>query len=88
MHSYLHVGVLILSTVLKIILSLLQLIFINFRFGSPRFKAAVLETSKDHGVSFQPIQYFADDCMAYFNLPDDGEITEADDVNCITSNSL
>ena len=65
----------------------MQLIFINIRFGSPRFKAAVLETSKDNGVTFQPIQYFADDCMAYFSLPDNGQITEANGVNCITSNS-
>lgn len=67
---------------------LTQLIFINIRFGSPRFKAAILETSRDGGKTFHPIQYFADDCMAYFNLPNDGEITEADAVNCITSESL
>ena len=66
----------------------LQVIFINFRFGSPRFRAAILETSSDGGVSFEPIQYFADDCMAYFNLPNNGAITAADDVNCITSQSL
>ena len=67
---------------------MVQLIFINFRFGSPRFRAAVLETSRDNGVTFEPMQYFADDCMAYFNLPDNGMITEADQVNCITDQSL
>lgn len=67
---------------------LLQLIFVNFQFGSPRFKAAVLETSRDGGLTFEPIQYYANDCMEYFNLPNDGQITEADSVNCITSESV
>ena len=66
----------------------LQLIFINFRFGSPRFKAAILETSRDGGFTFGPIQYFADDCMAYFSLENDGAISNGDSVNCITSQSV
>ena len=65
-----------------------QLIFINFRFGSPRFKAAVMETSRDGGLTFEPIQYFADDCMNYFSLPDNGVITAADSVTCTTSESM
>lgn len=60
----------------------------NFRFGSPRFKAAILETSRDGGVTFEPIQYFADDCMVYFGLQNNGAITDGDSVNCITSQSL
>lgn len=69
-------------------LLLFQLIFVNFRYGSPRPKAAVLEKSVDGGLTFQPIQYFADDCMLYFDLPDDGSIVNADDVNCITFASM
>ena len=65
-----------------------QLIFVNINFGSPRPKAAVLEISSDSGLTYRPIQYYADDCMMYFNLPNDGVIVNADDVNCITSQSL
>jgi len=68
--------------------SLYELIFVNFRYGSPRPKAVVLETSKDGGVTFRPIQYYADDCMLYFGLPDDGQIVNADDANCITAASM
>ena len=57
----------------------------NVQFGSPRPKAAILETSRDGGLTFSPVQYYADDCMLYFDLPDNGPILAADDVNCITS---
>ena len=66
----------------------LQLIFVNFRYGSPRPKAAVLETSTDGGVTFRPIQYYADDCMLYFGLPNNGRIVNANDANCITTTSM
>ena len=62
-----------------------QVFLVTIQFSSPRPKAAVLETSRDGGLSFSPVQYFADDCMFYFNLPDDGSILAADDVNCVTS---
>ena len=47
----------------------------------------MLETSRDGGVTYRPVQYFADDCMMYFGLPDNGAILAADDVNCITATS-
>ena len=46
------------------------------------------EASRDGGVTFNPVQYFADDCMLYFGLSDDGPIVNPDDVNCITTASL
>ena len=66
----------------------LQLIFINIRYGSPRPRAVVLETSRDGGMTFNPIQYYADDCMQYFDLPDDGQVINADDATCVTTSSL
>ena len=64
-----------------------QIIFVNVRYGSPRPKAAVMELSRDRGLTFEPIQYYADNCMFYFNLSDNGRIANADDVNCVTSSS-
>ena len=66
----------------------IQVIFVNVRYGSPRPKAAVMELSRDGGLTFEPIQYYADDCMFYFDLPDNGRIMNADDVNCVTSSSV
>lgn len=77
-----------LKIVLIFNLVFLQLIFINIRYGSPRPRASVWETSRDGGVTFEPVQYYADDCMLYFSLPNNGEIVNADDVNCITTSSL
>ena len=68
--------------------NIMQLIFINIRYGSPRPRASVWETSRDGGMTFEPVQYYANDCMLYFGLPDDGPIVNADDVNCVTTTSL
>ena len=59
----------------------------TIQYSAPRPRAAVLETSSDGGVTFRPIQYYANDCMLYFGLPDNGPILTADDVNCITTES-
>lgn len=62
-----------------------QLFLIRIQFSAPRPKAVVLETSRDGGLTFAPIQYYADDCMLYFGLEDNGPILAADDANCLTS---
>lgn len=72
----------------NIITHAIQIIFVNIRYGSPRPKAAVMELSRDGGLTFEPIQYYADDCMFYFGLPDNGQIVNADDANCVTSSSV
>ena len=63
------------------------MIFVFVRYGSPAPKAAVLEKSADGGSSYQPIQYFADDCSSYFGLDNDADLKSNDDVNCITKYS-
>ena len=70
------------------IFSPLQVIFVNVRYGSPRPKAAVMELSRDGGLTFDPIQYYTDDCMFYFGLPNNGQIVNADDANCVTTSSV
>ncbi len=65
-----------------------QVIFVNVRYGSPRPKAAVMELSRDGGITFDPIQYYADDCMFYFGLPNNGQIVNADDANCVISSAV
>ena len=47
-----------------------------------------MELSRDGGLTFDPIQYYADDCMFYFGLSNDGQIINADDANCVTSSSV
>lgn len=64
------------------------MIFVNVRYGSPRPKAAVMELSRDGGITFDPIQYYADDCQFYFGLPNNGQIVNADDANCVTSSAV
>jgi hypothetical protein len=47
-----------------------------------------MELSRDGGITFDPIQYYADDCMFYFGLPNNGQIVNADDANCVTSSAV
>ncbi|KAM8871344.1 netrin-G2 isoform 2-T21 [Synchiropus picturatus] len=42
-------------------------ILITFEYGRPTIM--VLDKSMDHGRSWQPFQYYADDCLDAFNLP-------------------
>ena len=47
----------------------------------------MLEKSVDGGNTYQPLQYFADDCSNYFGLDNNADIVDSDDVNCITEYS-
>lgn len=82
LHEVGHKSELLMESTLSVPI---QVFLITIQFSAPRPKAAALETSQDGGMTFQPVQYFADDCMSYFGLVDDGPILAADDVNCITS---
>jgi hypothetical protein len=64
-----------------------ELVFVFIYYGAPAPKAAVLEKSNDEGRSYQPFQYFADNCVEYFNLTDDQPLTTSTGVNCITTHS-
>ena len=57
------------------------------RFASPSPKAMILERSNDNGRTFSAYQYYADDCIFYFNRPDNEAITTPNGVNCITTGS-
>ena len=65
----------------------MQIVFVNFVYASPRPKAAIIETSRDGGKTFNPVQFYADNCMSYFGLQNNGPIVAADSVNCITTAS-
>jgi laminin alpha 3/5 len=55
--------------------------------NSPRPGVWALERSQDFGKTFTPWQYFADtrsDCIKFFNIPADQEITADDTVICTT----
>ena len=65
----------------------LKLIFVFINYGAPPPKAAILEKSIDGGQTYQPLQYFADDCNLYFGLANDMPLTNPDEVNCITTYS-
>ena len=54
------------------------------RLSAPEPRAFVIEKSIDGGQSFSPFQYYAEDCMVYFGLENDGPITEPDGVQCVT----
>lgn len=58
--------------------------YIFMRLSAPEPRAFVIEKSIDGGQSFSPFQYYAEDCMVYFGLENDGPITEPDGVQCVT----
>lgn len=54
-------------------------------FRSPRPATAVIERSRDFGLTYEPYQYYSNDCMSDFGMPDESTITTIDGVIC-TSN--
>jgi len=61
----------------------LQVFYIVLTFYGPQPGAILIERSIDGGKMFQPWQYFAEDCKASFQLENNGQLSEPDDVNCI-----
>ena len=60
-----------------------QVFYIVLTFYGPLPGAITIERSTDSGSTFQPWQYFAEDCVASFNLQNNGPLSEPDSVNCI-----
>ena len=52
-------------------------------FYSPPPKGMKIERSLDFGNSYRAWQYFAADCMASFNMINDGPLPHPDSVNCL-----
>ena len=52
-------------------------------FHSPPPKGMKIERSLDFGKSYRAWQYFAVDCMASFNMINDGPLPYPDSVNCL-----
>ncbi|XP_067031738.1 usherin-like isoform X1 [Acropora muricata] len=63
--------------------SRLQVFSIVLTFYGPKPGAILIERSTDRGKTFQPWQYFAEDCRASFQLENNGQLSEPDVVNCI-----
>lgn len=40
-------------------------------FKSPRPRAVAIEISSDQQLTWRPLQYYAEDCQAWFGVPDD-----------------
>ena len=58
--------------------------YIFLRLSAPEPRAFIIEKSTDQGQSYSPFQYYAEDCMRYFGMENDGPITEPDGVQCQT----
>ena len=59
-----------------------QVFYIVLTFYGPVPGGLKIERSLDNGKTYQPWQYFAEDCSS-FNLSNDGNLTEPDSVNCV-----
>ena len=57
------------------------------RFRSPRPAAAVIERSRDFGQSYQPYQYYSNDCMRDFGMADRSSVHYIDEVICTSEYS-
>lgn len=60
---------------------------LTITFRSPRPAAAVIERSRDFGETYEPYQYYSDDCMGEFGMPDQSSIRAADEVICTSEYS-
>ena len=56
-------------------------------FRSPRPAGAVVERSRDFGETYEPYQYYSDDCMGDFGLPDQSSVRTVDEVICTSEYS-
>ena len=56
-------------------------------FRSPKPAAAVIERSRDFGTTYEPYQYYSDDCMKDFGIPDQSSVRTVDEVICTSEYS-
>ena len=56
-------------------------------FRLPRPAAAVIERSRDFGVTYEPYQYYSNDCEGDFGMPDRSSVRTVDEVICTSAYS-
>ena len=56
-------------------------------FRSPRPAALVIERSRDFGQTYTPYQYYSENCMRDFGLPDRSSIRSVEEVICTSEYS-
>ncbi|KAK3721659.1 hypothetical protein QZH41_003681 [Actinostola sp. cb2023] len=61
----------------------MQIFYIILEFYGPQPSAIKIERSRDHGLTFKPWQYFAEDCIKSFTLANNGPLPQPDSINCI-----
>ena len=66
-----------------LLLCLHQVFYVVLTFYGPVPGALKIQRSLDNGHTFQPWQYFAEDCKTSFNLDNNGPLNEPDSVNCV-----
>ena len=52
-------------------------------FYGPVPAAIFLERSFNYGKTFEPWQYYAEDCKKSFNMVNNGPLNQPDSVNCL-----
>ncbi|KAK3721655.1 hypothetical protein QZH41_003679 [Actinostola sp. cb2023] len=61
----------------------MEIFYIILEFYGPQPSAIKIERSRDHGLTFKPWQYFAEDCIKSFTLANNGPLPQPDSINCI-----
>lgn len=61
----------------------LQVFFVVLQFYSPQPRAVIVERKKSADSSWEAWQYYADDCMLRFGLPNKAPLRAPSDVNCL-----
>ena len=59
-----------------------HVLYFQLTFTSARPQAMVVEKSSDNGLTWSPLQYYASDCVASFNLRDNGVLASSTGVQC------
>nr|XP_047132108.1 usherin isoform X3 [Hydra vulgaris] len=61
----------------------MQVYLVNILFYSPPPQGIVIERSTNFGISFQPWQYYALDCISTFGMENNGQLLLPNSVNCL-----
>ena len=77
-----------LSTLEIDLLGLFELYSINITFVSDRPGAMAIDNSNDGGNTWTTLKYYATDCVSFFSMPNNGQITSFGQVNCATTSSI
>ena len=60
---------------------------LTITFRSPRPASAVIERSRDFGATYEPYQYYSNDCMGDFGMSNRSSIQTANEVICTSEYS-